>query len=291
MRASTFTRVALLLAAALPGHAQETPPPAPPAALPPLIQTVPPAQLQPVPVTPTAPAEPSTGVLEMRLETRPAPPPAPAPAPAPLVAKLPPPTPESARVLELEASLARTTQLYLVLDSSRRLIEVKARGVVLDQVPLRELALLHYRPLLGGDAGAEPALPAVWKVAEGPGDFSRETIAPESLRPYVSEEEREEPEAQDAKKPEPLVPTPPTSYSVRMDSEWDLAIVDRSPHPSFLARYAQAVREGWARLRGHAEERRPLVALSLDPDDARRLHHVFRTELPVLVVVPEPEAG
>jgi hypothetical protein len=201
---------------------------------------------------------------------------------------MPAPEPSHARRLEMEATLARTTRLYLVLDAARQRVEIKARGVVLDQAPLRDLAVLHHQPLWGGGPPPVPPLPAVWKVAAGPGDFSREIISPESLRPYVPEEEREDAEAASGKEPDAIVPSTPATYRVRLDAEWDLAIVDRSPHPGFLARYAQAVRQGWALLGGAPVERRPLIAVSLDPEDARRLHHVFRTELPVLVIVPDP---
>jgi hypothetical protein len=281
VRASTSIRRALrrLAAAALLAAL----PPALPAQAPAPAPVEEPAPAPPLPSPP--PAVPSTAQLELRLEpTRPATAPPPAAAPARLVEHLPPPEPERALRLELEAELARTTQLYLVLDAPRRVVEIKARGVILDQVPLKELALLRYQAMLGGDGGgAPPALPAVWKVVEGPGDFSRETIAPESLRPWVPEEERQE-EPESGKEPEPIVPSSPTSYRVRLESDWDLAVVDRSPHPGFFARYAQAVREGWAEIFGRPQERRPLIALSLDPEDARRLHHVFRTDLPILLV-------
>lgn len=304
MRASTSTRldwaavaavaaaVALVLALPLAVPAQEAVPAAPaqepaPEPEPPVEEPAPAPPAATAPAPPEAPAPPgvpSTAQLEPAPVQTTAPAPSP-PAPARLLAQLPPPEPARARRLELEAGLARTTQLYLVLDAPRRLVEIKARGIVLDQLPLRDLALLHYRSLWGGEAGAPPPLPAVWKVVEGPGDFSREIIAPEKLRPYVPEEEREEETGQrDSKQPEPVVPSAPASYRVRLESNWDLAIVDRSPHPGFFARYAQAVREGWARLRGHSQPRRPIIAVSLDPEDARRLHHVFRTDLPILLV-------
>jgi hypothetical protein len=305
VRASTSTRTALrrlaaaaLLAALPPALPAQAPAPAPVEELPPAAPAQEPAPVpaveevagveEPLPATPApppaAPAVPSTAQLEMRLEPVTAPAPPPAAAPPRLVEHLPPAEPERALRLELEATLARTTQLYLVLDAPRRVVEIKARGIILDQLPLKDLALLRYQALVGGGAGgATPALPAVWKVVEGPGDFSRETIAPESLRPYVPEEEREE-EPESGKKPETIVPSAPTSYRVRLESDWDLAIVDRSPHPGFFARYAQAVREGWAEIFGRPQERRPLIALSLAPEDARRLHHVFRTDLPILLV-------
>ena len=44
--------------------------------------------------------------------------------------------------------------------------------------------------------------------------------------------------------------------------------------------------DGWASLRGQAPPRPPLLALSLDTDAARRLHHVLRPGTTVLVRSP-----
>jgi len=116
---------------------------------------------------------------------------------------------------------------------------------------------------------------------QGPGDLSREVIAPEALKPYVPEEERQETAALPlAAKP---VPLPPSRYLVPMTNGWSLAVLDQAPRTGFFHRYAQAVKDGWSRLRGQAVKRPPLVALTMTAADAQRFHHVFRSQLPVVV--------
>jgi hypothetical protein len=240
----------------------------------------------PPPAPVPAPGQPSTGRLEIVIEPAPRRPP-PSPLPGPV-------DPLRARALELEAGLAKGPQIYLVLDTARRKLAIKARGLTLDEVPVAEIALLHHGSLVGGGAGAPPPVPVVWTVREGPGDAAREVIAPESLRPYVQEDEREEATAGEDGEDEPEakpIPTPPTAYRVKLDSGWELAVLDRPPAPRFAARYTSAVRDGLLRLIGRLPERPPLLAVTVAADDARRLHHVFRTDLPVLIAAGAPLAA
>ena len=80
-----------------------------------------------------------------------------------------PAAPLRARVLELEAGLVKTPALYLVLDPAAGKLEVRSRGLVLDTVPVEEVRVLHYRPLLGGGRHPQPEVPGIWTVIEGPG--------------------------------------------------------------------------------------------------------------------------
>ncbi len=186
-----------------------------------------------------------------------------------------------ARALEIEATLAKTPAIYLYLDPARGVLEVRSRGMILDSVALTSVAMLYHHPLFGRDDQAQPEVPGVWTVDQGPGDLSREVIAPEALKPYVPEEERQEtPTTTPAGK---AIPPPPSRYLVPMTNGWALAVLDSEPRAGFLHRYAQAVKDGWARLRGTPIARPPLVALTMSTADAQRFHHVFRSQLPVLV--------
>jgi hypothetical protein len=192
-----------------------------------------------------------------------------------------PPDAVRAHTLEIEAGLAKTPAIYLFLDPARRVLEVRSRGMTLDSAGLQSVTMLHHHPLFGSDEQPDPEVPGVWTVDQGPGDLSREVIAPEALKPYVPEEERQEnPTTPQAAKP---IPPPPSRYLVPMTNGWSLAVLDQPPRTGFLHRYAQAVKDGWARLRGKAVTRPPLIALTMTAADAQRFHHVFRSQLPVLV--------
>ena len=187
------------------------------------------------------------------------------------------------RVVELETALAKKPDLYLVLDPAASRLEVRARGIALITVDIQELSVLAFRPLLGGAKPPALEAPAVWTVREGPGDTDPETIAPTTLRPYSQEEELEEPEPAD----DPSVvadeePTP-SSYRVGLDNGWQLYLVDERPRLGWIRRFFASVRDGWLRLRGEEPAHPPLVALVVAPEDARRLHRVFRTDRKILV--------
>lgn len=194
---------------------------------------------------------------------------------------------------ELEAELARKPALYLVLDPPRRVLEVKARGVVLDTVPLSGVEIVSQQPFFRLSAPATPALPAIWLVDEGPGDTDREVIAPASLRPYSSEEEEAEPPPAPAGGGGPAatptpVPEPPSSYRSRLSSGWDLWITGSLPSSGLWDRYWAAVREGWARLRGEAVTHRPAITVAAASGDAQRLHHLMRKGTPLLIAAGAP---
>ena len=282
MRASTSIRSAigsagalLLVAAYAVAEPQQVAPP--PAAAP-----LPSKPLASEPIAPLVPATElkpeSAGRLEIRIEEEPHRARRAAPrAPVPAVTD-----PGRARTLDLEAGLAKSPALYFFLDPAAQVLEVRARGLVLDRVPVVSLHVLHHHPFLGSGSTPAPEVPAVWKVKDGPGDFAREVIAPEALRPYQPEEERQASADRDEDDEKPI-PTPPTAYQVPLTNGWALAILDREPRTSFLRRFAQAVRAGWRDIFGPEPSRAPLVAVVVAPDDARRIHHVFRSDTPVLV--------
>jgi hypothetical protein len=197
------------------------------------------------------------------------------------------------RQADLETELAKKPDLYLVLDTTAKRLDVRARRLTLSGVELAEVAVLTFRPMFGGGAPA-PALeaPSIWRVTEGPGDADRETIAPTSLRPYSEEEEEAEPPAA---APAPAA-TPaaapgeerkPATYRVALDNGWQLLLTPESPRLGWFRRFGAAVRDGWQRLRGREPAHPPLVALVVAPEDARRLHHLFRTGTPILVTAAD----
>jgi len=189
------------------------------------------------------------------------------------------------REAELELSLAKQPDLYLVLDPPTKRLAVKARGMVLDQFPLQEVSQLVFHPLFGSASVPPLPAPAIWTVTRGPGDADRETIAPTTLRPYSEQEEQAESAAPDDKKKDDTEgdPRTPSSYRVGLDTGWQLMLVNQPPRLGWGRRFAASVADGWARLHGEEPSHPPLVTLVVSPEVARQLHHLFRTGMPILV--------
>jgi hypothetical protein len=192
------------------------------------------------------------------------------------------------RALELEAELAGTPDLYLVLTPEPPSLVVSARGKVLDRTALADVEL---------EATTATALeiPTVWEVATGPMDPTRQVIVPSSLREWDGAEEatpadREAPEpAAGAPQSGTSEPITPTAYLVQLTNGWELW-VDRPTDRGPLGRWLESVARGWRALWGRPIETPPRVILDLDPDDARQLHHLFRSGLRILVRPPRSEA-
>ena len=84
--------------------------------------------------------------------------------------------------------------------------------------------------------------------------------------------------------PAPSVPEPPDRYTVALTGGWVLDLGPGGEGPSLAGRWAQAVADGWSVLRGRPPARRQTVRLELAPEDAHRLHHLFRRGTRVLLV-------
>jgi hypothetical protein len=189
------------------------------------------------------------------------------------------------RAIELETELAKRAALYLVLDPAGRRLEVRVRGTVLTEVPVEEVSRLVFSGLFGSTEAPPLHAPALWTVVRGPGDTDRETIAPTSLRPYSEEEEEPAANAALAVATKPKGETDkPTSYRVQLDVGWQLYLVDQVPRLDRLRRFGAAIRDGWQRLRGEEPSHPPLLALVVTGEDAQRLHHLFRSGMPILVL-------
>lgn len=202
-----------------------------------------------------------------------------------------PPDPARVAALEMEAGLAKRPSVYLVLDPQRRMLEIKARGTVLDTIQLAGIEIMSQQPVLRAQHPTHPPIPAVWTVKEGPGDTDREVVAPKELRPAPKDEEEGESAEPTpgaipaAPTPTPTpVPMPPPSYRSRLTNGWDIWITDRLPPRSFFGTLMAAVRDGWRRLRGLGEDHAPAVTLAMTDEDARRVHHLMRSGTPILIV-------
>lgn len=179
-----------------------------------------------------------------------------------------------------ELDLARRAAIYLRIDLEARVLEVKARGMVLERFPVNGLELRLFER---DDRVDPPALPAIWVVEVAPEAEHRRRLAPEELRPYQADD----PEGGDAPAPvpaaaEPETAEPPASYRVDLEGNWELAVGQKLPGGLATTRAALAVSSAWARLRGRNFAAPHLLAITLDPAAARKLHHLFQPGLALL---------
>jgi hypothetical protein len=194
--------------------------------------------------------------------------------------------------LALENKLATESDLYFRLSANERKLAVRVRGLTLKEVSLEQVSQLVFQPFLGKTEPLPLPAPAIWTIAEGPGDTDRETIAPTELRPYT-DEETETPEPPKRSTPTPT-PTPKTSdeperpsrYRVKLDNGWQLLLTPHPPRSDLLSRFWASVVDGWKRARGEQPAHPPLVVLVLDAEEARSLHHLFRSGRKILLVSP-----
>jgi hypothetical protein len=198
-----------------------------------------------------------------------------------------PPDPGRVATLRLEAGIARTPAVYLFLDPPRRVLEVKARGTVLDTIPLQGIEVVTQQPLLGGRATRPASVPAVWTIVGEPSDEHRELIAPVELRPMPKDDEAGAAPAVPTPTSTPA-PEPATTYRAHLDGGWDLLVCEQLPPRGPVGRFLVAVRDGWLRLRGEGEDLPPAVALAMTAEDSRRLHHLLRNGTSILVAAGAP---
>ena len=179
---------------------------------------------------------------------------------------------------EQELALARRPGLYLVLDLEHGRLLVKARGMELDQAPVTDARLVVPAAAEGGASVDLPKLPAVWRVAHPPSENWRQVVAPPTLVPYREDEEPPLSSASASSEP-----PPPAQYRVELDNGWTLA-VGSSPPTRLGRRLLARLRSGWDRLRGRpAVTRPPMLVVQTSADNARRLVHVFRPGLAILL--------
>lgn len=202
----------------------------------------------------------------------------------------PPVTPATVANLELEAGLARTPNLYLKLDFDRRVLEIKARGFVLDSLQIKALGAAARQPFFIKPRPFRLTVPTVLEVETGPGDTDREVIAPESLRPARREDEEQEPTpTPTSSAPRPTATKPPETpsrYRVELRGGMLLWVTDRLPARFLSERFMAALKEGWRFLfhRQNPDNEPPGLVFVVETPDARRLHHLFRSGMRILVV-------
>jgi hypothetical protein len=201
------------------------------------------------------------------------------------VAGEPPPDPGTVATLEIEARLARKPDLYLVVRAPDRKLEIKARGVLLDSVPLSGVEVVAPRRMLGEPSPRRLEVPAVLVVKDGPGDLAREVIAPQELKDMPGEDEEEEPTTGPTAPPATPTPIPeaPFSYRAELDNGWDIWVCEKLPGAGLLTRLRTAASDGWARLWGRAESYRPALTLAMSREDAQRIFHLFNTDRTILI--------
>ncbi len=196
----------------------------------------------------------------------------------------------AAAYAEMEVQLARQPKIYMALDPERRVLEVKARGVVLDRVLLHGVELLSQQSLMRRSLPIAPAVPGKWTVKLGPGDTDREIIAPKELRLEPKDEELGGKES-DQQGQAPVGPTPtptpfpeaPPSYRVQLANGWDIWVTTELPPQGRTHLFMSALADGWRRMHGSANDLAPAITLVMTDEDARRLHHLFRTGTEILV--------
>ncbi len=188
------------------------------------------------------------------------------------------------RAVELEAELAKKPALYLVLDPAGGRLEVRVRGTVLTEIRVEETSELVFAGLFGKGEAPQLRAPALWTVVQGPGDTDRETIAPTTLRPYSEDDEEESGTTVAAPAKPKTDGDKPTSYRVQLDVGWQLYLVNEPPRLDRLRRFGAAIRDGWQRMQGEEPSHPPLLALVVKGEDAQRMHHLFRSGMPILVL-------
>jgi hypothetical protein len=205
---------------------------------------------------------------------------------SPLVAQDAPVDAATASYAEMEVQLAKQPRVYLVLDPQRRVLEIKARGAVLDRVTLHGIELLSQQSLVHRSLPTAPAIPGKWVVKLGPGDTDREIVAPKELREEPKDEElgggKESAKAGPAPTPTPFPEAPP-SYRVELANGWDLWVTTQLPPQGRTSLFFGALSDGWRRLHGQSADLAPAITLVMADDDARRIHHLFRTGTEILV--------
>jgi hypothetical protein len=199
-----------------------------------------------------------------------------------------PSDPARVAALELEAGLASRPSVYLVLDPQRRVLEIRARGAILDTVALTGIEIMSQERLFTHHPTTNPPIPTVWTIKYGPGDTDREVVAPEKLvpAPENGNDEDVEPTPAPGATPTPTptpAPLPATSYRARLTNGWDLWITDHLPPQDRIGAFLAAVRDGWRRIRGLGQDHPPAVTLAMSDADARRIHHLMHAGLAILV--------
>jgi len=190
--------------------------------------------------------------------------------------------------LALELELARTPTVYLVLDPWVGKLEIKARGLVLETVPVDRVAVLTLAPLVSRPASAVLELPTMWRLVSAPEESWRREVAPTTLRPYSEDEVAPTPTPTPKLQTAPAAPAPavPDDYACLAENGWQLRVT-ATRTGGLRQRLVDSIASGWRRLGGEALPQRPsTLVVEVTSEDARRLCHLLRPGLAVILAGP-----
>jgi hypothetical protein len=209
-----------------------------------------------------------------------------APAALLLLAAAPPPSPAS---LELLLESARQPLPYLVLQPGAELAEVQIRGLPVDSVAVRAFAVVAPRGRLE-ECREAVAAPSAFTVSADAAQPLRQRFEPDALveSEPADEEGAGEVAAAEAAEPEeaeaPVAASSPSAaYRVALDDGWTLVVAPQVAVSSLWGRLVVSLRRGVERLFGSPSPTCELQ-IAVAPDDARRLQHLFRPGVRILVL-------
>lgn len=175
--------------------------------------------------------------------------------------------------LAAELELARGSAVYLVVDVEQARLEVRSRGVVLDQVPIRRLGLRSRQPLLATRHDAATDLPAVVKIARS---------APQRREIVIAGNSQDGTGGASEGPPALATPTVDGHYACLLDNGWLLQLRDRGEGSGFWRRLRKSLSDPFARVPGPRTDR-PALVIELASGDAKRLRHLFRRDRTLLI--------
>ena len=203
------------------------------------------------------------------------------------LAAAPPPSPAS---LELLLESARQPLPYLVLVPGAELAEVQIRGLPVDSVPVRAVAVVAARGRLE-ECRETVAEPAAFTVSADAAQPLRQRFEPDALVENappgeVDADDAVDDSGEDADE-QAQVPvaasTPAAEYRVALEQGWTLVVAPEVAVSSLWRRLGVSFRRGVERLFG---ARQPTCELQIAAaaEDARRLQHLFRPGVRILLL-------
>jgi hypothetical protein len=191
---------------------------------------------------------------------------------------------EPKTLLEAEVALAQEKGVYLILRPAAKELTVRSRGLALETMKLEKVSFMRYHASLGERGDAQAKLPLALVVAESVEGDHRKVIAPVELKPYPEEgEEEEATPIQVTSGPGEVMPAPPTTYTIALESGWKLLVTQNPPEQTWRGRLLYTLKDGWYRLRGRPTEQADLVVFGAKAEDAQRLYHLFQAGVRILL--------
>lgn len=179
--------------------------------------------------------------------------------------------------LAAEVELARSSDLYLLVDTGKRELAIKAHGLVLDGFEIRRLGVRSWGPLLRGAASLPEDLPPVSTITRS-APQRREIVIGGASQATTPDEVTE------AAGPPIGLATPPVTgtYACLLDNGWLLEIRDHGENGRFWRRLWSQLSHPFASRRA-TRQSAPTLVVELATEDAERLRHLFRRDTAILV--------